>query len=53
MHRDRHPESVRIIAGYAWFPIRIQFDLGTPAGRLMAGVPASVAAYETEVRKEQ
>src|ERR1700679_2146165 len=29
------------------------FDLGTPAGRLMAGVLASVAAYETEVRKER
>ena len=25
----------------------------TPAGRLMAGVLASVAAYETEVRKER
>jgi hypothetical protein len=29
------------------------FILGTPAGRLMAGVLASVAAYETEVRKER
>jgi DNA invertase Pin-like site-specific DNA recombinase len=28
-------------------------DLGTPAGRLMANVLASVAAYETEVRKER
>jgi DNA invertase Pin-like site-specific DNA recombinase len=28
-------------------------DLSTPAGRLMANVLASVAAYETEVRKER
>src|SRR5262249_11644111 len=28
-------------------------DLGTPAGRLMAHVLASVAAYETEVRLER
>ncbi len=28
-------------------------DLGTPAGRLMAHVLASVAAYETEVRAER
>ena len=28
-------------------------DLATPAGRLMAGVLASVASYETEVRKER
>ena len=28
-------------------------DLSTPAGRLMANVLASVAAYETEVRSEQ
>lgn len=33
--------------------LREGFDLGTPAGRLMAGVLASVAAYETEVRKER
>src|SRR5262249_24108536 len=31
--------------------LREGFDLATPAGRLMAGVLASVAAYETEVRK--
>ena len=29
------------------------FDLSTPAGRLMANVLASVAAYETEVRAER
>jgi DNA invertase Pin-like site-specific DNA recombinase len=28
-------------------------DLGTPAGRLIANVLASVAAYETEVRAER
>ena len=33
--------------------LREGFDLSTPAGRLMAGVLASVAAYETEVRKER
>jgi DNA invertase Pin-like site-specific DNA recombinase len=33
--------------------LREGFDLATPAGRLMAGVLASVAAYETEVRKER
>ena len=29
------------------------FDLSNPAGRLMANVLASVAAYETEVRSER
>ena len=33
--------------------LREGFDISTPAGRLMAGVLASVAAYETEVRKER
>lgn len=33
--------------------LREGFDLSTPAGHLMAGVLASVAAYETEVRKER
>jgi DNA invertase Pin-like site-specific DNA recombinase len=33
--------------------LREGFDLSTPAGRLMAGVLASVASYETEVRKER
>ena len=28
-------------------------DLGTPSGRLIAHVPASVAAYETEIRGER
>lgn len=33
--------------------LREGFDLGTPAGRLMAGMLASFAAYETEVRQER
>lgn len=39
--------------GVGFASMREGFDLGTPAGRLMAGVLASVAAYETEVRKER
>jgi DNA invertase Pin-like site-specific DNA recombinase len=33
--------------------LRDSLDLSTPAGRLMAHVLASVAAYETEVRRER
>jgi DNA invertase Pin-like site-specific DNA recombinase len=33
--------------------LRDGLDLSTPAGRLMAGVLASVAVYETEVRSER
>jgi len=33
--------------------IKDGLDLGTPAGRLMANVIASVAAYEVEVRSER
>jgi len=33
--------------------IRDGFDLSTPAGRMMAGVLASLAQYETEVRGER
>lgn len=33
--------------------LRDGLDLGTPAGRLMANVLASVAQYETEVRSER
>lgn len=33
--------------------LRDGFDLGTAAGRLMANVIASVAAYETEIRAER
>ncbi|MEI7685948.1 MAG: recombinase family protein [Planctomycetota bacterium] len=39
--------------GIGFVSLREGFDLSTPAGRLMAGVLASVAAYETEVRKER
>jgi DNA invertase Pin-like site-specific DNA recombinase len=39
--------------GIGFVSLREGFDLGTPAGRLMAGVLASVAAYETEVRRER
>ena len=39
--------------GVGFVSLREGFDLNTPAGRLMAGVLASVAAYETEVRKER
>lgn len=33
--------------------IRESFDLATPGGRLLAGVMASVAQYETELRSER
>jgi DNA invertase Pin-like site-specific DNA recombinase len=36
-----------------FYSIRDSLDLSTPAGRLMAGVLASVAQYETEVRRER
>jgi DNA invertase Pin-like site-specific DNA recombinase len=39
--------------GVGFVSLREGFDLATPAGRSMAGVLASVAAYETEVRKER
>jgi len=39
--------------GVGFVSLREGFDLGTAAGRLMAGVLASVAAYETEVRRER
>ena len=35
------------------FSMKDSLDLSTPAGRLMANVLASVAAYETEVRAER
>ena len=40
------------VLGVGLVSLREGFDLPTPAGQLMAGVLASVAAYETEVRKE-
>jgi DNA invertase Pin-like site-specific DNA recombinase len=39
--------------GVGFVSLREGFDLATPAGRLMAGVLASVAVCETEVRKER
>ncbi|WP_152098487.1 recombinase family protein [Lacipirellula parvula] len=35
------------------YSLKDALDLETPAGRLMANVLASVAAYETEVRSER
>lgn len=39
--------------GVGLVSLRDGLDLDTPAGRLMAGVLASVAQYETEVRSER
>jgi DNA invertase Pin-like site-specific DNA recombinase len=39
--------------GVGFLSLREGIEVGTPAGRLMAGVLAPVAAYETEVRKER
>ncbi len=39
--------------GVVLVSIKDGLDLSTPAGRLMAGVLASVAQYETEVRQER
>jgi DNA invertase Pin-like site-specific DNA recombinase len=44
---DLRERSVNLIS------LRDGVDLSTPAGRLMANVLASVAAYETEVRAER
>jgi DNA invertase Pin-like site-specific DNA recombinase len=44
-------ELLTIRVGF--FSLRDSLDLSTPAGRLMAGVLASVAQYETEVRRER
>jgi DNA invertase Pin-like site-specific DNA recombinase len=41
------------VLGVGFVSLREGFDVSTPAGRLMAGVLASVAAYETEVRTER
>jgi DNA invertase Pin-like site-specific DNA recombinase len=41
------------VLGVGLVSLREGFDVSTPAGRLMSGVLASVAAYETEVRKER
>ena len=39
--------------GVGFVSVRDSVDLSTPAGRLMANVLASVAAYENEVRSER
>lgn len=39
--------------GVGFVSLREGFDLSTPAGRLMAGVLASVSAYEVEVKRER
>ncbi len=44
---DLHGRKVNLVS------IRDGLDLSTPAGRLMANVLGSVAAYETEVRAER
>ncbi|HJU11108.1 MAG TPA: recombinase family protein [Candidatus Binataceae bacterium] len=44
---DLYQRKVNLIS------LRDGLDLSTPAGRLMANVLASVAAYETEVRSER
>ncbi len=41
------------IAGINLVSLKDGIDLSTPAGRLMAGVLASVAQFETEVRQER
>lgn len=41
------------VRGVGFVSLREGFDLATPAGRLMFGILASVAAYETEVRGER
>lgn len=42
-----------VTRGVGLVSIKDGLDLATPAGRLMAGVLASVAQYETEVRSER
>src|SRR5262249_51492569 len=43
----------RYVPIFPFFRLREGFDLATPAGWLMAGVLASVAAYETEDSTER
>jgi DNA invertase Pin-like site-specific DNA recombinase len=45
--RNTGPDKVNFVS------LRDGIDLATPAGRLIANVLASVAAYETEVRGER
>lgn len=47
LFEDLQSKKVRLVS------LRDSIDLGTPSGRLIANVLASVAAYETEVRGER
>ena len=47
LFEDLQAQKVRLIS------LKDSIDLGTPSGRLIANVLASVAAYETEVRGER
>ena len=47
LFEDLQDKKVRLIS------LKDSIDLGTPSGRLIANVLASVAAYETEVRGER
>ncbi|MCP4709213.1 MAG: recombinase family protein [Planctomycetes bacterium] len=47
LFEDLQAHKVRLIS------LKDSIDLGTPSGRLIANVLASVAAYETEVRGER
>lgn len=45
-------DELRVL-GVRFISLREGFDLSTPAGRLMLGVLASCAQFETEVRRER
>ena len=47
LFEDLQEKSVRLVS------LMDSIDLGTPSGRLIANVLASVAAYETEIRGER
>jgi len=47
LFEDLQAKKVRLVS------LRDSVDLGTPSGRLIANVLASVAAYETEIRGER
>jgi DNA invertase Pin-like site-specific DNA recombinase len=47
LFEDLQDKKVRLVS------LKDSIDLGTPSGRLIANVLASVAAYETEVRGER
>ena len=47
LFEDLQAKKVRLIS------LKDAIDLGTPSGRLMANMLASIAAYETEIRGER